>query len=258
MGAFDQVDMPPRRVMVLFFLVDTSKSMEGSKISAVNTAAREVIPVISEISSKNADAQIKIAVMDFATGTEWVYPQPVEIEKFEWQDLEAGGLTSLGEACTELAAKLSVQAYMQEATGSFAPVIILMSDGEPTDDYKRGLEKLKGNPWFKKATKIAIAIGDNAENQDVLAEFVGNKGESVFTVHNKEQLASLIRFVSVRASDIQSKRSSVGKDAPETKQEEVIEKIHEGLKEDPVLKGVDVGTDVSKSDDSDWGDDAGW
>jgi hypothetical protein len=64
-----------------------------------------------------------------------MYPTPVEAKDFQWRDLEASGLTSMGEAYKELEQQLSHRrGFMQEATGSFAPVIILMSDGEPTDD----------------------------------------------------------------------------------------------------------------------------
>ena len=250
MGAFDEVEVFPRRVMVLFFIVDTSASMNGEKIASLNVAVREVLPIISELSTENPDALIKIAAMEFSSGVEWMYPQPIEVEKFQWRDLEAGGLTCLGEACTELCSQLSTKAYMAEPTGSFAPAIILMSDGEPVDDYKRGLEKLKGNRWFNAAIKVAIAIGQDA-NQDILAEFTGNS-EAVLTVHNKEQLKKIIHFVSVSSIIEGSKRASVGKDALETKQEENVEKIKEGLKNDPTLEGVDVGTDVPTDNDSDW------
>ena len=255
MGAFDNVDEIPRRVMTLFFVVDTSGSMSGEKICSLNVAAREVMPFISDLSSSNADAQIKIAVLEFSSGTEWMYPQPMDAENFQWRDLEAGGLTDLGEACIELGNKLSTKAYMTEATGSFAPAIILMSDGEPTDDYKRGLEKLKANNWFKAAIKVAIAIGSEAD-QNVLAEFTG-LSEAVLTVHNKEQLKKIIHFVSVTASQIASKSASVGKDDPETKQEENVEKLKEALDNNSDLQGVDVGTDVPAAGDADWGAD-GW
>ena len=255
MGAFDNVDVVPRRVMTLFFVADTSGSMAGEKIASLNVAAREVVPIISDLSAGNSDAQIKIAVMEFSSGTEWMYPQPKDAESFQWIDLEAGGLTDLGEACMELNSKLSTKAYMTEATGSFAPAIILMSDGEPTDDYKRGLEKLKANNWFKAAIKVAIAIGEDAD-QNVLAEFTG-LSEAVLTVHNKEQLKKIIHFVSVTASQVASKSASVGKDAPETKQEENIEKLKEVLDSNPDLQGVDMGTDVPTGGDADWGGD-GW
>ena len=176
---------------------------------------------------------------------------PMESESFQWRDLEAGGLTSLGEACKELNDKLSMtHGFMTEATGSFAPAIILMSDGEPTDNYKHSLDKLKENNWFKAAIKVAIAIGDDA-NQSVLSEFTGNS-EAVLTVHNKEQLKKIIRFVSVTASQVASSHASVGKDAPETKQEEMVEKIADTISNDNDLQGVDLGTDVTPGADS-WG-----
>ena len=58
--------------------------------------------------------------------------------------------------------------------------------------------------------------------------------------------------MSVTASQVASKTSSVGKDAPETKQEENVEKIKEGLKNDKTLSGVDIGTDVPTDNGSDW------
>lgn len=244
MSAFDNVGVVPRRTMTLFFIVDTSGSMEGEKIASVNTAVREVIPYIDDISSNNADAQIKIAALEFSTGAEWMYSSPMESEKFQWRDLEAGGLTYLGEACKELNEKLSQShGYMTEATGSFAPAIILMTDGEPNDNYKHNLEKLKNNPWFKNAIKIAIAIGEDV-NRDVLVEFTGNK-ESVITVHSTQTLIEMIKFVSLTASQVASSHASVGKDAPETKQEEMAEKISEAIANDDNLQGVDLGTDVT-------------
>lgn len=252
MSVFDEkVEPMPRRTMTLFFVVDTSGSMKGERIASVNTAVREVIPYIEDISSTNADAQIKIAALEFSSGTEWMYSSPMESESFQWRDLEAGGLTMLGEACKELDAKLSItHGFMAEATGSFAPVIILMSDGEPVDNYKHSLDKLKENNWFKAAIKVAIAIGDDA-NQSVLSEFTGNS-EAVLTVHNKEQLKKIIRFVSVTASQVASSHASVGKDAPETKQEEMVEKIADTISNDNDLQGVDLGTDVTPGADS-WG-----
>lgn len=252
MGAFDEVDEAPRRTMVLFFLIDVSGSMDGQKIGSVNVSLEEVMPFIQDISANNADAQIKVAALEFSSGTEWMYPQPIEVENFQWRNLEAGGLTSLGEAYTELNSKLSAtHGFMNEAAGSFAPAIILCSDGEPTDDYKRALEKLRNNNWFKAAIKVAIAIGDDA-NQSILAEFTGNS-EAVLTVHNKEQLKKIIHFVSVTASQVASSHSSVGKDAPETKHDENIEKITEAINNDPTLEGIDTGTEVVGGTDN-WGD----
>ena len=158
MSMFNQIDEIPRKVLTLFYLIDTSGSMHGEKIASLNVAVRETLPMISEISANNSDAKIKLAAMDFATTHQWMHPIPVESEKFHWRDLEASGLTNLGEAYQELNNKLSrSKGFMDEASGSYAPAIILMSDGGPTDDADHGLQQLKVNPWFKAAIKVAIA-----------------------------------------------------------------------------------------------------
>ena len=206
MGLYDDNVAVARRTMVLFFVVDCSGSMAGSKIGAVNSAIEEIVPELSSISASNADSQIKIATLAFSTGADWVTSSPVEAEHFVWNYLEAYGVTDWGDACCQLNAKLSKNDFLSDSTGSFAPAIFLMSDGEPTDDYKHGLEKLKQNNWYKKAIKVAIAIGENA-NKNILAEFTGTP-ESVITVHHPEALKKWIKFVSVRASEIGSRSAN--------------------------------------------------
>jgi len=216
----------PRRTMVLFFVVDTSGSMKGSKIKAVNEAIKEVIPAIKKISDENADAQIKIAVLEFSSGVRWVTSNgPEELDQFHWSDLETDGVTDLGAACKALNEKLSTKAFMKEATGSFAPTIFLLSDGAPTDDWKGGLAMLKQNNWFKVAIKIAVAIGDEAK-KDILKEFTGLM-EGVLETHKAEILKKMIKFVSVRASQIASKSSDAIDGGDERKQVEVNDSIQE-------------------------------
>lgn len=235
MGVFDEVVEVARRTMVLFFVVDTSGSMSGSKIGTVNAAVEEIVPELKEISESNADAQIKVATLAFSTGAKWINSTPVAAENFRWNYLDATGVTDLGEACNQLNEKLSRNAFMSDVAGSFAPAIFLLSDGEPTDNYRHGLEKLKQNNWFKKAIKVAIAIGDDA-NQNVLAEFTGNT-EAVITVHSAEALKKWIQFVSVRASEIGSKSSNAGSGRADggsdivSKQDEFIKEIQETKKE---------------------------
>ena len=254
-----EVEAIPRRVMPLIFIVDTSGSMGGAKIAALNTAVRESLNEVGEISSNNSDAQIKVGALEFSSDAEWMYPQLEDSESFQWQDLQAGGLTSLGAALNELNNKLSKShGFMSEPSGMRAPAIILLSDGEPTDEYKHALEKIKGNPWFKIAVKVAIAIGEDANN-DVLAEFTGNI-ESVITVHNVDQLKKIIRVVSVTSSMVASQSSSVG--ASETAEgatpvvadpnTQVIDSIQNTIESDSSLAGVDQGASTVNADTDDW------
>jgi uncharacterized protein YegL len=224
---YDDAVTVSRRTMVLFFVLDTSGSMHGQKIGALNTAIEEVLPEINDISSKNPDAQIKIAVLQFSNGARWLTPAPMDVAGYSWRDLDADGGTDFGSACKELNAKLSRSAFMGDVAGSFAPAILLLSDGQPTDDYSKPLAELKQNNWFRAAVKVAVAIGDDAD-KTMLKDFTGSS-EYVLTVHTPEKLIEVVKFVSVTASKIGSQSSGVGKagaDAPGSKQEEFMEQVN--------------------------------
>lgn len=221
MGLLDNESIP-RRKMTLFFVIDTSGSMCGSKIGSVNDAIENVLPMIGEISDENPDAEINVAALEFSTGTRWLYDEPKDAKEFIWQKVEADGLTSLGEACEELNKKLSRNGgFMSSPSGCFAPAIILLSDGGPTDNFEGGLRVLQGNSWYKSAIKIAIAIGDDAD-KDVLKQFTGSS-EAVITVHNIDALKKMIRIIAITSSQIGSKSTSA---TDATKQEQVIEEVN--------------------------------
>lgn len=250
MGLLDETVSVPRRTMTLFFLIDTSGSMEGNKIGAVNDAVVNVLPMLNDISETNPDAEIKVAALEFSNGVNWLYDEPKLAKDFIWQDVAASGLTSLGAACSELASKLSRSGgFMQSASGSFAPAIILLSDGGPTDDYNGGLAKLKANNWFKSAIKIAIAIGDDAD-KDVLKDFTGSS-EAVITVHNIDALKQIIRVVAVTSSQIGSKSSTAGET---TKQEQVVKDIQDATQN---IDGAESSDSTSTVDSSQYIDDWG-
>lgn len=244
MGLLDEQVTVPRRTMTLFFLIDTSGSMIGNKIGAVNDAVVNVLPMLDDISTTNPDAEIKVAALEFSNGCNWLYNEPKLASEFVWQDVQASGLTSLGAACEELCIKLSRSGYMQATSGAYAPAIILLSDGGPTDDFASGLAKLKSNSWFKAAIKVAIAIGEDAD-LSVLEQFTGSN-EAVFTVHNIDALKQIIRIVAVTSSQIGSKSSSAG-DA--TKQDQVVEEIKDAIQD---INGAEVATSVDSSSYDDW------
>ena len=117
-------------------------------------------------------------------------------------DMDANGLTEMGKAFDLLAAQLSIPPMPERA---LPPVIVLLSDGQPTDDYKKSMEKLKKLPWFRKAVKIAISIGQDADDE-VLIEFTGNK-ELVLQANNATALAKMIKWASTTASMVSAPSS---------------------------------------------------
>lgn len=248
MSLLDQVAPSPRKIMTLFYVVDTSGSMTGDKIGSVNSAMEEaIIDDLPNISAANDDAEIKVAIMQFASGCSWITPSsgPIGIGEVIWNDLNASGLTDLGAACVELDNKLSRNGFLQSQTGAYAPVILLFSDGGPTDNWEQGLAKLNENNWFKHAIKIAIAIGEDADKA-VLSKFTGTP-ESVITVHDKHTLKALIRKVSVRASEFQShsKQTSDVLTTPEEDSAQIVKDVKDELAHENGSGSIDVSIDPS-------------
>ena len=224
-------DEIPRKMMVLFFVIDTSGSMAGTKIGEVNSAIEEILPELKDISDSNPDAEVKIAILSFNSDIQWITPEtgPVDPGVYVWRDLNANGLTRMGAAFEELESKLNADKFMKSATSSYAPVIFLMSDGMPTEteeQFLSGLSKLKANRWFKSGIKVALGIGQGAD-LNVLEAFTGTK-EAVLQTNNVKKLKAMIQFVSVTSSQIASQSVSGGiKDdgSVKTKQEQVEEQI---------------------------------
>lgn len=202
------------RPLHFFWVVDCSGSMyiEG-KMGVVNTAIQDCIPEMRAEAENNPNAQLMIRALQFSTGASWRTAAPVPIEDYSWEDLEPDGVTDFGKACELLAAQLSMPPMPERA---LPPVLVLLSDGQPTDDYKSGLNKLKALPWYKKAVKIAISIGKDADD-DVLAEFVGNR-ELVLQANNATTLAKMIKWASTTASMVSAPASKpmveVGEEDP--------------------------------------------
>ena len=256
MGLLDEnTETAPRRVMVLFYLIDTSGSMTGVKIGTVNSALEEVMPDLEAISQANDDAEIKVAIMTFSSGFEWITSAgPVSIQDAGMLvsgGFEAAGLTDLGGACLELDKKLSRSEFMNSATGAFAPVILLFSDGSPTDNWQDALKKLKQNAWYKNAIKIAIAIGDDAD-KNVLKEFTGNI-ESVVEANNRKVLSKLIQKVSVRASQFQSHSKNAEQETTaEDDAAKIAKDAWDEAKEEAAEEAPAPGSGGGSSDPDDW------
>lgn len=196
----------PRKMCPVIFLLDTSGSMGGAPIGAVNEAIRNVLPELISMNEDNPDNEIKVAIQTFDYDAKWAVVEtelatPEDV-KDNWRDLDASGYTAMGAAFKALNDKLSVShGFMQRASGSVAPVLFLLSDGEPTDDYKSGLLELQKNNWYKIAVRVAVGYGDF--NEQILREFTGNEG-TVLSTSDPNSLRNTIRFVAVTSLRVAS------------------------------------------------------
>ncbi|MBN2390674.1 MAG: tellurium resistance protein [Anaerolineae bacterium] len=165
---------------------------DDGKIQALNMAIREAIPHMQKVASENPNAQVLVRAIKFSSGAQWHISQPTPVEDFKWVDLKADGVTDMGKALTMVADQLKIPPMTDRA---LPPVLVMISDGQPTDSFEKGLRKLMDEPWGKKAVRIAIAIGKDADHS-VLQKFIGHNEIKPLQANNPEALVNYIKWVS--------------------------------------------------------------
>ena len=194
-----------RRSLHVIVIADKSSSMiQHAKIQSLNEAVRNAVKELKDIALTHTEADLMFRVLSFASEAQWETSEAQPIADYQWTDLTAGGTTSLGEAIDLLTDALDNLPPYQ-----YPPVLALVSDGGPTDDWKNALKRLNNSMYGKSANRTvrtAIAIGQAADTE-VLAEFTGNP-EMVVTAQSPQQLASLLQWATVKMSEAVGKNYS--------------------------------------------------
>jgi uncharacterized protein YegL len=180
------------RPLHFIWICDCSGSMEGDKIQALNNAIKESIPSMQQVADENPNAAVMVRAIKFSDGAQWHIAQPVAVKDFLWTDLTAGGLTDMGKALSMVADQLKIPPMTDRA---LPPVLVLISDGQPTDDFTSGLNALMKERWGQKTVRISIAIGQDAD-LGVLQKFIGNHEIKPLQANNAETLIKYVKWAS--------------------------------------------------------------
>jgi uncharacterized protein YegL len=164
----------PARPLPVFVLADISGSMrELRKIEPLNECVTTMIR--SFAAEDSLRGEIQVGVVTFGN-TARLHQPLIPATQLEWTDMLAGGSTPLGGAFTLLTDLLTDEDVIPKR--AFMPVIILVSDGKPTDDWEAPLECLLASPRGEKAVRLAVGIGSDMEEDDfdVLRKFIARPG----------------------------------------------------------------------------------
>jgi uncharacterized protein YegL len=197
------------RPLHFFWLVDGSGSMrvEG-KIQALNHAVHEAIPHMRAAAVENPHASVYVNAIRFADEAQWMGDKLTPVSDFRWNDIEAVGATAMGEALAMVGEALQPPLMTDRA---LPPVLALVTDGLPTDDFHAGLQHLLSKPWGRQALRVVVAIGEDSASSDAQAifrAFMANDALRPFHANNPEALAEQIRWISTAV--LQSVSSPVG------------------------------------------------
>ena len=186
-----------RRPLQVIFLLDCSSSMQGEKIAALNSAIKDVLPALKDADEKTVEGRLQMRSIGFGSGAWWHIAKPTDIADVVWTDLPANGVTDLGRALG-----LLDQGLDRESLGThfLPPVLILVSDGQPTDSWMQPLAKLKSNRYWKHCVRLAIAIGQDAAHAPLKA-FIDHPELEVLQADNARALGQYIRWSTTRVTE---------------------------------------------------------
>ena len=170
------------------------------KMKALNEAIRSAIPAMQRVSRDYPEAVVYVNAIRFGDEARWLAERLIPVSEFRWrQDMEAGGLTALGEALEMVGEALQPPLISGRA---LPPILLLVTDGLPTDDFQAGLNHLLEKPWGKRSVRFAVALGEDGarpEAQEFLRAFISSDAPPPLRAENAEVLAGVLRWAAIVA-----------------------------------------------------------
>ncbi len=156
----DLVDNPTPRVPICLVL-DRSGSMSGDPIDELNNGVKHFFESIMSDEIASHSAEISVVTFGDRVKNDLDF---TDVNKQEVPNLSACGGTPMGEAVNlalDLLEKRKNE-YSQAGVDYYQPWLVLMTDGEPTDDISSAASRTSELINKRKLTIFPIAIGDSS------------------------------------------------------------------------------------------------
>lgn len=184
----------------LFLIIDTSASMSGEPIERLSTSIRKLLDDLLQAPSSSIVPLVSI--ISFGSEAREIVPlSPLTPDTLSFS-LQPSGATALGSALHLVASRLADDS--QIPSEHLRPMLMIFTDGLPTDNWKSGLGALNATKLGQEAHKIGVAFGD-LEDLSVLKAIAHN---SVISVPDITNIQGLSRFFTWVSSSIRSASES--------------------------------------------------
>ncbi|KNC09321.1 tellerium resistance protein TerY [Klebsiella sp. RIT-PI-d] len=197
------------RRLPVYLLLDTSGSMHGEPIEAVKNGVQTLLTTLKQ--DPYALETAWVSVITFDSSARQAVPL-TDLLSFKLPDLAASGTTALGEPLSLTAECISreVQKTTAETKGDWRPLVFIMTDGSPTDDWRKGVGEFNA---ARTGVVVACAAGHAAETK-VLQEIT----EIVLQLDTADSTTIKAFFkwvsasISVGSQKVESKKEVIGLD----------------------------------------------
>ena len=180
----------PKRVLPLILLADTSSSMSNC-IGELNMAIRDMLGTLKE--QESLKAEIYISFITFGKGGANLHTALTPVSDIEFNDFIVGDLTPLGGALR--IAKDMIENKEIIPSKSYAPIVLLLSDGGPNDNgWEDELDRFINEGRTKKCIRMSLGIGRDYD-YEVLESFSSNG--KVYEAKDSTNIIDFFKFMTM-------------------------------------------------------------
>ncbi|MBW7876133.1 MAG: VWA domain-containing protein [Candidatus Cloacimonetes bacterium] len=203
---------PTAKPLPVVLLLDVSSSMSGNKIENLNKAVVDMLNTFAQ--AEKMETEILVSVITFGGQVDLHVPF-TKASQVQWHGLQVNGGTPMGTALKM--AKAMIEDKETTPSRAYRPTIVLVSDGQPTDEWEKPLKDFISEGRSSKCDRMAMAIGRDAD-EAVLKRFSEGTPHKLYYAENAGQIHEFFQRVTMSVTmRTQSNNSNVVPAPPEIK-----------------------------------------
>jgi uncharacterized protein YegL len=205
-----EVAKTKQKAFPIFLVIDTSASMSGEPIERLSVSIRKLLDDL--LQTQPSSIAPLVSIISFGSEAREIVPlSPLSADTLKFT-LQPSGTTALGSALRLLASRLADDSQMPPQY--LRPMIVVFTDGQPTDDWRSGLNALNQSKLGRDASRICVAFGEMAD----LSVLKAIAAESVISVPDITNIGGLSSFFTWMSTSVrilsESEASTVQTDLP--------------------------------------------
>ena len=194
------------RKLPVYLLLDVSGSMSGEPIEQVKNGVQMLISALR--ADPYALETVHVGVVTFGENAAVAVPL-TELTAFQPPVLTAAGRTSLGAGLSLLADCAAKEVTKSSATekGDWKPMVFIMTDGAPTDEWMNGLARFRMEKWG-----IVVGCAVDGADDKVLKQVAGDESVVRLNTANSSAMAAFFKWVTASVSASSKSVETAGKE----------------------------------------------
>jgi uncharacterized protein YegL len=206
MSRFDDLDVSNTRKVPICLVLDVSGSMGDrdntrlTKIEELNKNFKDFITFVR--TNPKARSMVDLSVISFGHEVTVVNGYS-NIESIKETRFSANGPTPMGAAMKKALDLLELRRkyYKDKGIQHFKPILILMSDGEATDNYEESAAEVSSKVKEKRVKVLPFIIGRNNQSKALAAFSPFYKPKAVTSSEDFKEMFRLLSESTLRPQD---------------------------------------------------------